>query len=132
MSFRRVVSALLLVAYLPACTSFQATSQPLPELTAPPKSVKKARITTVTGARIELGYIHVANDTLYGTPEVPRPDGGLVAIALADIKTVEVRKVDGSDTAMLVGGIVLLVVVGVVAYSNSNWLDLSGMEMVVR
>lgn len=108
-SVRKVVSALLLMAYLPACTSFQATTQPLPELTAPPKTVKKARITTVTGARIELGYIHVANDTLYGTPEVSRPEPGPVAIALADIKTVEVRKADPWAYALIGLGLVGLV-----------------------
>jgi hypothetical protein len=128
MSIRRLVSVLLLMAYLPACTSFQATTQPLPELTAPPKTVKKARITTVTGARIELGYIHVVNDTLYGTPEVPRPEPGPVAIAISDIKTVEVKKSDGTSTALLVGGIVLVIVVGAVAWSNSDWLDFSGWE----
>ncbi len=126
MSNRKLVSALLLLAYLPACTSFQATSQPLTELTAPPKTVKKARITTTSGARIELGNLRVANDTLYGEPEVPRPEPGPIAIALADITTVEVRKADGMGTAILVGGIVLVIVVGAVSYSNSNWLDFSG------
>ena len=29
MQFRRVVSLLLLAAYLPACTSYQATTQPV-------------------------------------------------------------------------------------------------------
>ncbi|MEZ4412323.1 MAG: hypothetical protein R2910_05005 [Gemmatimonadales bacterium] len=98
------------MAYLPACTSFQATTQPLPELTAPPKTVKKARITTVTGARIELGYIHVVNDTLYGTSEVPRPEPGPVAIAISDIKTVEVRKADPWAYALIAVGIVGVVV----------------------
>lgn len=111
MSIRTLVSFLLLIAYLPACTSFQATTQPLPELTAPPKTVKKARITTVTGARIELGDLRVANDTLYGTPEAARPDGGAVAIALTEIKTVEVRRANPWGYALLglgLAGLVLL------------------------
>jgi hypothetical protein len=121
MSIRKLVSALLLLAYLPACTSFQATSQPLTELTAPPKTVKKARITTTSGARIELGNLRVANDTLYGEPEVPRPEPGPVAIALTDIKTVEVHKVDGTMTAILVIGIVGVLVVGAIAASNIDY-----------
>jgi hypothetical protein len=121
MSIRKLVSALLLLAYLPACTSFQATTQPLSELTAPPKTVKKARITTTSGARIELGNLRVANDTLYGEPAVPRPEPGPMAIPLADIKKVEVHKADLASTAVLIGGIVLLVVGGAIAYANDDW-----------
>jgi len=133
MSFRRVVSALLLIAYLPACTSFQATSQPLSELTAPPKPAEKVRITTSDGKQRDVDAPRVVNDTLYGSAWETGPSGkpGAVAVALplSEVRTVEVRKSDGTNTAILIGGIVLIFVVGAVAWSNSDWLDLSGASL---
>ncbi len=120
MPIRRLVSAVLLMAYLPACTSFQATTQPLSELTAPPRTVKRARITTTSGARIELSNLRVANDTLYGEPEVQRPEPGPMGIALADVQAVEVRKADGTKTAILVGSIVAATVIALVSGSNDD------------
>lgn len=132
MSIRTFVSAILLLAYLPACTSFQATTQPLSELTAPPKPADKVRITTSDGAQREVDAPRVVNDTLYGTAWETDPSGkpGAVPVALplSEIRTVEVRKSDGTNTAILVGGIVLVVVVAAVAWSNSDWLDLSGLS----
>ena len=67
MSFRRVVSALMLAAYLPACTSYQATTQPVAEVTAAPTPPKHLRVTTTDGAVVEVDDPRVANDTLYGS-----------------------------------------------------------------
>jgi len=130
MSFRRVVSIFLLLAYVPACTSFQSTSQPLAELTAPPKPVKTVRVVTTAGTSIEVDAPRVVNDTLFGSAWTAGSGGKQtaepVALPLTDIQTVKVKKSDGTSTALLVGGIVLVIVVGAVAWSNSDWLDLSG------
>jgi len=120
MSFRRAVSALLLIAYLPACTSFQSTSQPLTELTAPPKPVNKVRVSTSAGTSIEVDAPRVVNDTLFGSTWTAGSGGKqtaeAVALPLTDIRTVEVKKTDGTTTALVlvgvVGVIVLVAVVG--------------------
>jgi len=132
MSFRRVVSLLLLAAYLPACTSFQVTSQPLAQLTAQPTPVEKVRVTTADGAQIDVNSPRVTNDTLYGSMWTAASGGkqsaGVVTIPVTDIRTVEVRKSDGSSTAMLVIGIVAAVVLLGVAFGNaySNGVCSSG------
>jgi len=128
MSIRRVVSALLLATYLPACTSFQATTQPVAELTAPPKSVEKMRVITTKGATVELQYPRVVNDTLYGSPVNADSKAGPVAVPVADIQTIEVRKSDGGKTAMLVVGIGAAFALLVVAASNINYMG-SGFSM---
>jgi hypothetical protein len=128
MSIRRLVSALLLVTYLPACTSFQATTQPVAELTAPPKSVEKMRVVTTTGATIELEYPRVVNDTLYGGPVTSTTKAGPIAVPVADIQTIEIRKSDGGKTAMLVVGIGAVFALLAVAASNINYMG-SGWSM---
>lgn len=124
MSFRRAVSALLLIAYLPACTSFQATTQPLSELTAPPKPVEKIRVTTSAGAQIEVDAPRVANDTLYGSTWAAGAGGkqavAPVALPLADIRTVEVKKSDGATTALVLVGVVGVVLLIGVATKNTT------------
>ena len=91
MSIRRVVSALMLAAYLPACTSYQPPRQPLAELTAAPKPPEHLRVTTTDGAVVEVDGPRVANDSLFGSTvddwaraaSETRP----MAIPLADIRT---------------------------------------------
>ena len=111
MSFRRVVSALMLAAYLPACTSFHATTQPLAEVTAGPTPPEHLRVTTNDGAVVEVDEPRVANDTLYGSTWTTGAGGkqsaGVMTIPIASIRTVEVRKSDGTKTLLLVGGIVV-------------------------
>lgn len=110
MSFRRTVSLVLLAAYLPACTSYRATTQPLAEVTAAPTAPAHIRVTTTAGAQIEVDSPRVANDTLYGSTWVTGPGGqqraGIMTIPISDIRTVEVKKGDGMKTLLLVGGIV--------------------------
>jgi hypothetical protein len=124
MSFRRAVSVLLLAAYLPACTSFQSTSQPLAELTAPPKPVNKVRVTTTAGRAIEVDAPRVVNDTLFGSAWTAGSGGKqvteAVALPLADIRTVEVKKSDGTTTALLLVGIVGVVALLAVAAKDAT------------
>jgi hypothetical protein len=128
MSIRRVVSALLLVTYLPACTSFQATTQPVADLTAPPKSVEKMRVITTKGATIELEYPRVVNDTLYGGPVTSTTKAGPIAVPVTDIRTIEIRKSDGGKTVALIVGIGAVLALLAVAASNINYMG-SGWTM---
>jgi hypothetical protein len=137
MRFRPVISALLLAAYLPACTSFQATSQPLAELTAPPKPVKSVRVTTIDNRSLELEHPRVAGDTLYGTSLTfgarGEPTSEAVAIPVAQVQTVEVRKPDsGKSTALGIGIVAVGVGLAVVSANAMNHMfdgmTLSGWE----
>jgi len=123
MSFRRAVSILLLITYLPACTSFQSTSQPLTELTAPPKPVKTVRVVTTAGTSIEVDAPRVVNDTLLGSAWTAGSGGRQtaepVAVPLADIRAVEVKKTDGTTTALVLVGVAAVVVLIGVAAKNS-------------
>jgi hypothetical protein len=90
MSIKRFLAMLMLVAYLPACAHYQPTTQPLPELTAPPKPVKQIRVTLTNGSRVQVTSPHMESDTLRGTEGYARTSGPPVAIPLAEVTAVEV------------------------------------------
>ena len=123
MRFRPVVSVILLAAYLPACTSYQATIQPLAALMATPKPPERVRVTTTAGAKFVVDAPRVVNDSLFGTTVAVDSKGApttrAVAMPIADIRTAEVRKADGTATMMLVVGIVGTVVLLGVAGANA-------------
>lgn len=104
MSIRRVVSLLLLAAYLPGCTAYHGTDQSLATLTAPPKPVSGVRVTTVEGARIQVRSPQVRSDSLHGFTKTHGADTTWVALPLAGIRSTEVQKV---DAVMTVGGVAL-------------------------
>jgi len=106
---RRAISAVLLVLYLPACTFWQTTNTPLPEITGPPEPAASVRVTTVAGEEIELQDPRVHADTLIGGAV---PDTGWVFLPLSDIKKVEVRKKNVLKT-IGAGALLLGIVVGV-------------------
>ena len=120
MRFRPVVSAILLAAYLPACASYQATNQPLTELTAPPTPVKQARVTLADGTKVQVTSPQVVADTLRGTEGYQRESGAPVAIPLSSITSVEIVKSSKrlstgaaiAIAAVVAAGVALLVVAG--------------------
>ena len=134
MRFRPVVSVVLLAAYLPACTSYQATTQPLAELTATPKPPEHLRVTTNDGAKFVVDAPRVVNDSLFGTTVAVdskgTPTTKAVASPLADIRTAEEKKADGTSTMMLVVGVVGAMVLVGVAMSNAmdDMISLDGMS----
>jgi len=114
MRFRRVVSAVLLAAYLPACAHYQPTAQPLAELTAPPNPVRQVRVTLTGGARIQVTSPRVESDTLRGTEGLSRTSGPPVAIPLSAITKVEmVRPAKKLSTGAAIA--IAAVTVGIVA-----------------
>ena len=105
MRFRPVISALLLAAYLPACTSYRSTSQSLPELTASPQSLSQVRVTTNAGTPVEVWSARVISDTLRGFADPPGTWQRVVSIPLSEIREVEVRKTDPVKTTLAVVGV---------------------------
>lgn len=119
MRFRRVVSLLLLAAYLPACAHYQPTAQPLAELTAPPDPVRQVRVTLTNGTRVQVTSPRVESDTLRGTEGYSRTSGPPVAIPLTAITKVEMvqppKKLSTGAAiaiAVVTAGVVALLVVG--------------------
>lgn len=83
---------------LAACTGYRA--QPTPGPSANTLVARRARVTRVDGARVELLNAIVRGDTLRGTLE--RPGGAPVAISLADVRRFEVRQPKHAATTVLV------------------------------
>ena len=123
MRFRAALSTVLLAAYLPACTSYQATTESVLALTAPPKPVGSVRVTTTEGRTLEVQHPRVSGDSLHGTALTigsrGQPSSEQVAIPVKAIKTVEVRRTDESRT-MVLGIVVGAVVVASILAMNSS------------
>jgi hypothetical protein len=128
MRFRRVVSLLLLAAYLPACTSYHQTEQPLAQLTVAPKPVSRLCITKRNGVRVEVLEPRVISDSLVGLTTTPGQAAGRVAIPLAEIQSTEVRKFDAGKTVavlVIIGGSVALMSAAASAMMDDMWDDTS-------
>ena len=126
MSMRGVVSMLLLVAYLPACTSFRPAPEPLSALNTASSPAQQVRVTTTDGVQVAVDGPRVANDTLFGTTWSTGSGGKqaaqAVAFPLAALRSVEVRRSDGGKTALLIGGIVVgIVLLGVAGSCGSGF-----------
>ena len=100
---RRPIAALLLLLYLPACTSWQGVGKPSPEEFLEDESPAKIRVTQTDGSRVELDNPWVsASDSLVGTVK----GGAPVSIALSEVQKVEVSK---GDTGMTVYFVLIVV-----------------------
>jgi hypothetical protein len=97
----RWTAAMLLAAYMPACTSYHVLADPAAAIAASPKPIDRARVTLLNGQRFEMRKVQVDGDSLRGTGY----GVGVNGIALADIKKVEVAKPSAGKTVALVLGI---------------------------
>jgi hypothetical protein len=115
----RWTAAMLVFAYLPACTSFHVLADPAAAIAASPKPIDRARITMINGKRFEMQKVRVEGDSLRGTGYGVGERG----VALADIKQVEVAKPSPGKTVALVlgvGAVVGLVVAVAAAMADSG------------
>ena len=103
---RRAIATLLLVLYLPACTSWQV-GKTSPEQLFEDDPPEKVRVTQTDGSRVELLAPMITADTLRGSV---KGDSVSVAIPLSNVQTVEVRESDSLKGLALTVGIVGLVV----------------------
>ena len=128
MLHRRLVASLLLAAYLPACTSYQATSQPLAKLTAAPQPAKLLCITQRNGVRVEVRAPRVVGDSLFGTNAARGMADRPVAIAMADIQSTEAKKFDAGRSialVVIVGGTSALMTAAASAMVDDMFADTS-------
>ena len=119
-----MISVILLAAYLPACMSYKATTQSLAELTAPPTPVESIRVTTTDGRRLTLVSPRVIGDTLRGFRPDADIDPTVVAVPLAQVRSVEIRKKDEGGTAglSLAVAAALVVVGAAVMCGPDSWI----------
>jgi hypothetical protein len=114
----RWTAAVVLAAYLPACTSYHVLADPAAAMTSAPKPIEKARITMANGKRFEMTNVRIAGDSLRGSGYGVGERG----IALSDIKKLEVAKPDAAKTVALVLGIGALVGLTIAfAAAMSDW-----------
>ena len=110
---RRIIAVLLLLLYLPACTSWQVGTTS-PEQLFEDDPPDKCRITLTDGSEVELMSPVIRADSLVGTP---KGDSVRVAIPLSEVLLVEVRKPNNKGLIIAVS---IVVLVGVVVYQVAN------------
>jgi len=136
MRAQRLRSLLLLAAYLPACSSYQVTTEPVAVLTAQPAPAKTLLVTTIRQATLEVQDPTVLRDTLFGTlltvTSRGAPSTEPLRLPLSEIAKVEVRKPDATKTTILVVALVGFVVAMTVAASNAMDDMLQGMSIPIE
>jgi hypothetical protein len=116
----RFVAAVLLAAFLPACTSYQVMADPASGLQAQPKPIKEARVTLKNGSVFELDSPRVDGDSLRGNLE-----GRATSMPWSDVAGVEVRRTSAVKTTALVVGVGLFAVAAGVAIAYAICPDTS-------
>ncbi|HMA40644.1 MAG TPA: hypothetical protein VKP10_11230 [Gemmatimonadales bacterium] len=115
-------ATLVFTCLLPACTAWHLTSAPPQEVIAAKQPVK-VRIVRQDRSRVELSQPKVEADSIVGTNWDVKPGSppSRAAIALADVRTVEVRETDtGRIIALVVGvGSIIALIVGLSGLSES-------------
>lgn len=92
---------LMLLAYLPACTSYVAMDDPAAELQPSPKPMEQVRVTTRQGESVVLYSPVLRGDSLWGV----YPGGEQRGIPMADVSEVDALRPNGLLTAGLIAGL---------------------------
>ena len=105
-SRRHVLSCLLLLLYLPACSSWHVGT-PTPAQFVEEERPASVRVTRTDGSTLNLGSPVVRGDSLVGTSglglarvDMPRT----VSLPLSDVRNVAVQRFSVGKTLLLVGG----------------------------
>jgi len=106
MRHTRLAAALLLLTYLPGCSTYGVMSDPAAELQTAPTPVMDARVILRTGERYNIRSPRIDGDTLRGFSE----KGPAVSFPVANISWLEAQQPSGIRTAALVAGVVVTVV----------------------
>ena len=104
---RRTLSTVLLLAYLSGCTEWRVAG-PTPAEFIAREAPENVRLTRTDSSQIVVEAPRVRSDTLFGILLGGAGKGDTVqryAVALADIRTVEVRKVSTKRTLGLAAGV---------------------------
>ncbi len=129
MSARRILSCILLPAYLSSCTSWQV-QRVSPAQVVEEEQPSQVRVTTTGLSDVLLEEPRVSGDSLIGVPlkfswtsssYIALDTASALSIPLADISQIKVRKSDAGKTVMLLAGLVVgaVIVKGIVSYLQS-------------
>ena len=112
---RSIATVLLVLLPFQACTHWVQQSQPVPNLLAA-KPDSKLRVTLVTGRVVELSSPRIIGDSLVGV--IPWQPAEPEAVALADIRASDVRRVDAPATTSLIvlGSVAFLYLLARIVY----------------
>ena len=113
----RALSAVLLPAYLSACTSWQVPTVS-PEQAITEDQPSKVRVTLTDSSVVEMEQPRIVGDTLRGVVKSEAADSLVERdVLLADIANLEVSKTDATNSVLLGLGIVAgAIVVGAALY----------------
>jgi curli biogenesis system outer membrane secretion channel CsgG len=117
MRVTRLIAAILLAAYLPACATYSVMPDPASTLKAPQTEFKQVRVTLRSGESFEIRSPQVDGDSLRG--QLPP---GVWSGALADIRSVEIRRTDGAKTAAFTAAVIIAVAIVWKAVNVDYWL----------
>ena len=104
MRLTQVTTVVLLIAFLPACTSYRSIEDPVPVVRAEKEPITRIRLTLQNGERVELVQARVSGDTVYGALK----GGESRTIPLANAAKVELRRNNPDKTAGFVLGATVL------------------------
>ena len=107
----RLIAAILLAAYLPACATYSVMPDPASTLKAPQTELKQVRVTLRSGEQVDVQSPRVEGDSLRGT----WPNSLVMSVALADVAAIQVKRTGTAKTA----GLVLLSAAA--ATPTGNW-----------
>ncbi len=122
---RSPIAALLLLLYLPACTSWHVGA-PTPAQFVEREKPERAQVTKTDGSTVVLTSPVVRGDSLFGTRSAGLVQGDttrLVGLPLSEVRSVAVRKFSTGNTLLLVGAVVAVAFVGVLieCSGKSGW-----------
>jgi hypothetical protein len=104
------IACLLLLAYLPACTSWEVGT-PTPAQFVEAEHPKAVRVTRSDGTRMEFRTPKVQGDSLVGT--AGEDTTRQVSLPLSDVRSVDVKRVSAWKTTLAVVGGAVGVMIGV-------------------
>ena len=129
MSARRVLSCILLPAYLSSCVTNWEVQRASPEHVVEEEQPSQIRVTTMAHSEIVLDEPRVSGDTLIGLERdlswgsiYAAPDtAATLEIPLADISHVAIKKTDEGKSMRIGAGFVLAALVGlIVAWTSQS------------
>lgn len=113
----RTLSGAILLAYVPACTSWHALPATAPAPT--PDKPRTLRITLRDGSKLELLEAFVLGDSLVGE-QIYRYRRFRTAVPVGQIHATEERRVNVGQTVALVVGVVgIAAVIGIIALAEA-------------
>ena len=137
MSSRRILSCILLPAYLSSCTAWHVQSAS-PEQVVEEGQPSQIRVTTIGHSEVILDVPRVSEDNLIGLGHgtvswagsvyAVSDTGAALAIPLADISHVALKKTDATKSILLGVGIVAVMSAVAILLNNSIEDDLSGLQ----